>query len=64
MAHCEQATRSDEVMDVAGRDQQDIWAADIIGQRVDFRRLSAARATDGVVEGPPFAPAAERWALM
>ena len=38
--------------------------ADIIGQRVDFGRLPAARAADGVVEGPPFAPAAERWALM
>jgi hypothetical protein len=36
----------------------------IIGRRVDFRRLSASRATDGVVEGPPFAPAAERWVLI
>jgi len=64
MAHCEQATHSDEVVDVTGRDQQDMGAADIIGQRVDFGRLTAARATDGVVKGPPFAPAAERWALM
>jgi hypothetical protein len=64
MTHCEQATHSDEVVDVAGRDQQNMWSTDIIGQRVDFRGLSAARATDGVVEGPPFAPAAERWALM
>ena len=64
MAHCEQATHSDEVVDVACRDQQHMWAANIIGQRVDFRGLSAARAADGVVEGPPFAPAAERWALM
>jgi hypothetical protein len=51
-------------VDVAGRDQQYMWAADIVGQRVDFGRLSAARAPDGIVEGPPFAPAAERWALM
>ena len=64
MAHCEQATRSDEVVDVAGCDQQYVRAADIIGQRMDFGRLSAARAADGVVEGPPFAPAAERWALV
>jgi hypothetical protein len=64
MADREQAAHSDEVVDIAGRDQQDMRAADLIGQRVDFRRLSAARAADGVVEGPPFAPAAERWALM
>jgi hypothetical protein len=64
MAHCEQATRSDEVVDVAGRDQQDVRAANIIGQRVDFGGLPAARAADGVVKGPPFAPAAERWTLM
>ena len=64
MAHCEQAPRPDEVVDVAGRDQQDMRASYVIGQCVDFGRLSAARATDGVVEGPPFAPAAERWALM
>ena len=64
MAHCEQATHSDKVVDIAGRDQQDMWTADIIGQRVDLGGLSAARATDGVVEGPPFAPAAERWTLM
>ena len=60
MTHCEQAARSDEVVDVAGRNQQDVRAADIVGQRVDFGCLSAARAADGVVEGPPFAPAAER----
>jgi hypothetical protein len=53
-----------EVMDVAGCDQQDMGAADIVGQRMDFGRLAAARATDGVVEGPPFASAAERWTLM
>jgi hypothetical protein len=64
MAHCEQATYCDEVMDVPGCDQQDMGTADIIGQCVDFGRLTAARATDGVIEGPPFAPAAERWALM
>jgi hypothetical protein len=64
MAHCEQAAYSDQVVDVAGRDQQNMGAADIIGQCVDFGRLAAARATDGVVEGPPFAPTAERWTLI
>jgi len=61
MAHCEQARHRDQVVDIAGRDQQDMGAADIVGQFVDFGRLTAARATDGVVEGPPFALAAERW---
>jgi len=28
--------------------------ADLVGQRVDFGRLSAARAADGVLEGPLF----------
>jgi len=64
MAPREQAARSGQIVDVASRDQQDMGPTDIIGQRVDFGRLSAARAADGVVEGPPFAPAAERWALM
>lgn len=53
-----------EVVDVAGSDQQHTRPAIAVGQRVDFGGLPAARATDGIVEGPPFAPAAERWALM
>lgn len=60
----EQPARALKVVDVAGGNQQGMRAADLIGQRMDFGRLSAARAADGVVEGPPFAPAAERWALM
>jgi hypothetical protein len=36
----------------------------IVGQRVDLGRTAAARAPDGIAEGPPFAPAAERCALM
>jgi len=35
-----------------------------VGQGVDFRRPPAARAADGLAEGPPFPPAAERCALM
>jgi hypothetical protein len=64
MTHCEQAARSFKIVNVSGRDQQGAWAANLIGQRVDFGRLAAARATDCVVEGPLFAPAAERCALM
>lgn len=64
MSHREQAARTVEVMDVPGRDQQGTRAADLIGQRMDFGRLPATRAADGIVERPPFAPAAERWALM
>jgi len=33
-----------------------MWAANIVGQRVGFRRLSAARATYGIVEGPLLHP--------
>ena len=35
-----------------------------VDNSVDFGRAPAARAADRVVEGPPFAPAAERCALM
>jgi len=31
---------------------------------MDFRRAAAARAANGLPEGPPFPPAAERCALM
>lgn len=61
MSDRQQAARSLEVVDVAGRDQQCTRVADLIGQCVDLGRLSATRAADGVVERPPFAPAAERW---
>jgi hypothetical protein len=64
MTHGEQAAGSVEVVNVSSRDQQGIWTSDLVGQRVDFGRLSPTRAADGVVEGPPFAPDAERWALM
>jgi hypothetical protein len=53
-----------EVMTVAGCDQEGERAAAILGQRVDFGGAAAARAADRLLEVPPFAPAAERWALM
>ena len=40
------------------------WPADRVGQGVNFSRPSAARPADGLLEVPPFAPAAERCALM
>ena len=53
-----------EVMGVAGRQGEGDGAAPIIAQRVDFGRAPAARGANGVMTSPPFAPAAERWALM
>lgn len=64
MSHREQTARPFEVVNVSGRNQQGARAANLVGQCVDLGRLSATRPTDGVVERPPFAPAAERWALM
>lgn len=60
----QKATRPFEIVNVSCRDQQGMRAAEIVGQGVDLGRLPATRAADGVVERPPFAPAAERWALM
>lgn len=53
-----------QIVSVAGRNEERKRAPQIIGQRVDFGRAAAPRPTDRVTEGPPFAPAAERCALM
>ena len=53
-----------EQTSVAGGDQERQRPPQIVCQRVDFGRAPAARAADRVMEGPPFAPAAERWTLM
>ncbi len=53
-----------EIMGVAGRENEGDRAACIVGQRVDFRCPAAARGANGMMTSPPFAPAAERWALM
>ena len=60
----QQIARSRQIMAIARCDQKGDRAATILGQRVDFCRAAAARAADRVVEVPPFAPAAERCALM
>jgi hypothetical protein len=53
-----------QVVTVAGGDQEGDRPATILGQRVDFGCTAAARAANRLFEVPPFAPAAERWALM
>lgn len=53
-----------EIMAIAGGNQESDRTAVILGQRVDFGGAPAARAADPLLEVPPFAPAAERWALM
>jgi hypothetical protein len=52
------------VMDIAGRQQQHARAARLVGQGVDLGGAPAARAADRLRVVPPFAPDAERCALM
>ena len=52
------------VVDVPRRQQEHARAALFVGQGVDLGRAPAARAPDRLDEVPPFAPAAERWALI
>ena len=52
-----------DVVDVACREQKDSGSPLGVGQAMELRRAPAARAADGLCEVPPFAPAAERWAL-
>ncbi len=56
--------RGGDVGDIAGGQQEGDRPSQRIGQGVDLGRAPAARAADGVAESPPFAPAAERCALM
>lgn len=59
----EQRRSSDEVMGVPSRQNQGSGPAQVVGQGVNLRRPTAPGGSDGVFEGPPFAPAAERWAF-
>ena len=54
----------DHVAGVAGRNQEDAWSAVLVGQPVDLAGAAATRSAEALREGPPFAPAAERCALM
>lgn len=56
--------RADQIMRLSRCDRQRDGAAQRIGYGMNFSRPSAARSTDCVFEVPPFAPAAERCALM
>jgi len=58
--HADQNAGTDEIVGIARRNQEGKRTANIVGQRVDFGGLTAAGAADRVIEGPPFAPAAER----
>ena len=52
-----------KIVAITGGDQERERTAAVFSQRVDFGGAPAARATDRLLEVPPFAPAAERWAL-
>jgi hypothetical protein len=58
--HVDQDAGTDEIVNVARRNQERKRTANIVGQRVDLGGLTAAGAADRVIEGPPFAPAAAR----
>lgn len=53
----------DQVMGLAGCQSEGDGPARSVGQGMNFGRPSAARPADGVLEIPPFAPAADRCAL-
>lgn len=52
------------VVDVAGAEPQHTRPAGVVRQGVDFGGTAAAGSADRLCEVPPFAPAAERCALM
>jgi len=60
----QQCSHADQIMGLTGGDGEGQRPPCLIGYGVNFGRPSAARAADGVFEVPPFAPAAERCALM
>ncbi len=53
-----------DVVDVAGGQQEGTGTALVVGQRMELARLAATRLAERLEVGPPFAPPAERWALM
>lgn len=59
----EQRCQPNQVMDLPRGQGEGDGPAESIGQGMNFSRPSAARPADGVLEVPPFAPAAERCAL-
>jgi len=63
-AYGQQRPGAGEIVGIAGRQDKGDGSAKIVAQRVDFRRSPAARGANGMMTSPPFAPAAERCALM
>jgi len=55
--------RASQIMRITGCEDEGTRTAMLIGQRMDLCCTASARGADGVREGPPFAPAAERCAL-
>lgn len=60
----QQGRSADQIVDLAWSDDEGDGPANGVGYGMNFGRPSAARSADGVGEVPPFAPAAERCALM
>src|ERR1043166_8068087 len=61
---CDQRLDADAVVTLAGKKNEADQVAQRICERHDFRGQAAARAADGLIESPPFAPVACRWTLM
>ena len=62
-AVAQQQGSPDQILGVAGSDRPGERPTARIAQRLDLGGPSAARAADGWADGPPCAPAAERWTL-
>lgn len=60
----EERRQANQIVGLPGRYGEGQRPPDMISYGVNFSRPSAARSADGVLEVPPFAPAAERCALM
>lgn len=60
----EKQGRTDQVMGLSWCDREGDGPPQSVGYGMNFSRPSAARSTDCLFEVPPFAPAAERCALM
>ena len=60
----DQPARHRDIVGVSCRQQQHARSPEGIGHTVDLGGPAPARAAYGLSEGPPFAPAAERCALM
>ena len=59
----EERRHADEIVGLPRCEGEGQRPSEVIGYGVNFGRPSAARSADGMLEVPPFAPAAERCAL-